>query len=61
MPPRHRRRRQTIASLERLKIDEKSFRWLVNENAMATEKTSEGIRLFNADAVKLQQLIASKL
>ncbi len=28
---------------------------------MATEKTSEGIRLFNADAMKLEQLVASKL
>jgi transaldolase len=49
------------SNIERLSLDEKKFRWLFNENAMATEKTSEGIRLFNADAVKLQQLIAKKL
>jgi transaldolase len=42
-------------------LDEKKFRWLFNENAMATEKTSEGIRLFNADAQKLAQFIAAKL
>src|SRR5688572_6625638 len=47
--------------IERLELDEKKFRWLLNENAMATEKTAEGIRLFNADAMKLAQFIAAKL
>ena len=47
--------------IESLQLDEKKFRWLVNENAMATEKTAEGIRLFNADAVKLEQYIAQRL
>ncbi|HMP83923.1 MAG TPA: transaldolase [Verrucomicrobiota bacterium] len=47
--------------VERLPLDEKTFRWLLNENQMATEKTSEGIRLFNADAMKLEQFVASKL
>ena len=47
--------------LEPLELDEKKFRWLLNENAMATEKTAEGIRLFNADAQKLAQFIAAKL
>lgn len=47
--------------IEKLAIDEKRFRWLLNENQMATEKTSEGIRLFNADAVKLEQFVAGKL
>ena len=49
------------SALEKISLDEKKFRWLLNENAMATEKTSEGIRLFNADAVKLEKFIASKL
>ena len=49
------------SKIEKLPLDEKKFRWLVNENAMATEKTAEGIRLFNADAVKLEQFIAAKL
>jgi transaldolase len=49
------------SKIEKLALDEKKFRWLVNENAMATEKTSEGIRLFNADALKLGQFIAAKL
>ena len=47
--------------IERLELDERKFRWLLNENAMATEKTAEGIRLFNADAVKLEQFIAAQL
>jgi transaldolase len=47
--------------IERLDLDEKKFRWLLNENAMATEKLAEGIRLFNADAVKLEQYLAAKL
>ena len=49
------------SKIEKLPLDEKKFRWLVNENPMATEKTAEGIRLFNADAVKLEQFIAAKL
>jgi transaldolase len=49
------------SKIEKLPLDEKKFRWLVNENAMATEKTSEGIRLFNTDAQKLAQLVAAKL
>ena len=49
------------AKIEKLAIDEKKFRWLFNENAMATEKTSEGIRQFHADAMKLEKFIAAKL
>ena len=47
--------------IEKLKLDEKTFRYLLNENAMATEKTAEGIRKFAADVVKLEKLVASKL
>ncbi|MEY2487987.1 MAG: transaldolase [Verrucomicrobiota bacterium] len=49
------------ANVQRLELDEKKFRWLLNENAMATEKTSEGIRKFAADIVKLEKFVASKL
>ena len=49
------------SKIEKLPLDEKKFRWLFNENAMATEKTAEGIRLFNADAQKLAQFVAAKL
>ena len=40
--------------IEKLDIDEKAFRFLVNEDAMATEKLAEGIRKFAADIVKLE-------
>jgi len=49
------------SKIEKLPLDEKKFRWLFNENAMATEKTAEGIRQFNADAQKLAQFIAAEL
>jgi len=46
------------AKIERLVLDEKSFRFLLNEDAMATEKTAEGIRAFSADIVKMEKLVA---
>ena len=49
------------ADVKRLEMDEKKFRWLLNENAMATEKLSEGIRKFAVDIVKLEKFIAGKL
>jgi transaldolase len=49
------------AKIDKLELDEKKFRWLLNENAMATEKTAEGIRKFAADVVKLEKFVASKL
>ena len=49
------------SKLTRLELDEKKFRWLLNEDAMATEKTSEGIRVFAADTVKLEKYIAERL
>jgi transaldolase len=49
------------SKIEKMSLDEKKFRWQFNEVAMATEKTAEGIRLFNADAQKLAQFIATKL
>ncbi|MBU9549980.1 transaldolase [Burkholderia multivorans] len=42
---------------ERVTIDEASFRFQLNDEAMATEKLAEGIRVFAADAVKLEKLI----
>jgi len=49
------------ATIDRIRVDETSFRWHMNEDAMATEKLSEGIRKFAADTVKLEQLISEKL
>jgi transaldolase len=49
------------AKIEKLELDEKTFRWMLNDNAMAYEKTGEGIRKFAADVVKLEKFVASKL
>ena len=56
-------RRLSVASAEssevdRVDLDEALFRWLHNEDAMATEKLAEGIRLFHADAQKLARFVA---
>jgi transaldolase len=45
--------------IERRTYDEKTFRLEVNDDAMATEKTAEGIRKFAADIVKLEKLITA--
>jgi transaldolase len=42
------------SSAEKIALDEKTFRWMHNEDAMATEKLAEGIRRFHADARKLE-------
>jgi transaldolase len=49
------------AKIDRLELDEKKFRWMLNDNAMAYEKTGEGIRKFAADVIKLEKFVASKL
>ena len=46
------------ARIERVRFDERQFRFELNEDAMATEKLSEGIRLFVADARKLDAIVA---
>ncbi|HXM80374.1 MAG TPA: transaldolase [Burkholderiales bacterium] len=53
------RRLTRETSIEKLSLDEKSFRWMHNEDAMATDKLAEGIRRFDADARKLEKLIVS--
>lgn len=45
------------SSLEKIHLDEKAFRYLLNEDAMATEKLAEGIRNFAKDIVKLEKKI----
>lgn len=48
-------------ALERLTLDESKFRWLHNEDQMATEKLSDGIRLFAADSGKLEKFLETRL
>jgi len=47
--------------IAKIDCDEKTFRWMMNEDPMATEKTAEGIRKFSIDIVKLEDLIKSAL
>ena len=47
--------------MERLSLDERTFRWMLNEDQMATDKLSDGIRKFATDAVKLESFISAKL
>ena len=49
------------ADLKKISLDEKTFRYQLNEDAMATEKLSEGIRKFAADIVKLEKMIEKKI
>jgi len=46
---------------EKFHLDEKTFRWMHNEDAMATEKLAEGIRKFNSDAHRLQDYALSQV
>ena len=50
-----------VSQGERLHLDEKAFRWMHNEDAMATEKLAEGIRKFNADARRLEEYALSRV
>jgi transaldolase len=46
---------------KKIHLDEKTFRWMHNEDAMATEKLAEGIRKFYADARKLEQFALARV
>ncbi len=47
--------------IQKVDMDEKTFRWMLNEDAMATEKTAEGIRNFTKDLIKLENQIVAML
>ncbi len=47
--------------LDRLHLDEETFRWMHNEDAMATEQLADGIRRFNADLVKLRDFVSKSI
>jgi transaldolase len=52
---------EKAAKVSPIKIDEKTFRWMLNEDAMATEKLSEGIRAFAKDLGSLRAMIDKEL
>lgn len=43
--------------LEKITLDESTFRWMLNEDQMATDKLSDGIRKFAADCIKLENTL----
>ncbi|HEX8956831.1 MAG TPA: transaldolase, partial [Burkholderiaceae bacterium] len=45
------------ADIAKLNLDEKTFRLMLNDDAMGMEKLAEGIRLFCADSVKLEKMV----
>jgi transaldolase len=49
------------SKVEKLEMNERTFRWMMNEDAMATEKLAEGIRKFTEDIVKLENIIIKRL
>lgn len=49
------------SNAEKIQMDENAFRFLLNEDPMATEKLAEGIRRFAADVRKLEDLLSEKL
>jgi transaldolase len=51
----------TQAPIAKLPVDEKSFRYAMNEDAMASEKLAEGIRGFAADIIKLEKIVSERL
>lgn len=50
--------REDIAKID---MNEQTFRWMMNEDAMATEKLSEGIRNFTKDIISLEKVVESKM
>ena len=51
----------TGVDIARIELNERAFRWMMNEDAMATEKLAQGIRGFAADQFKLEALMAPSL
>jgi transaldolase len=48
-------------TIDKIDMDEKTFRWMMNEDPMATDKLAEGIRNFAADIVKLEEIVKKKM
>ena len=48
-------------NIDKMDVSEAGFRWLMNNDAMATEKLAEGIRGFTADTLTLEKLIQEKV
>ena len=49
------------SNLSRIQMNEKTFRWMLNEDEIGNEKLADGIRIFAKDALKLEKMIKSRL
>lgn len=49
------------SKVQKISMDEKNFRWMLNEDQMSTEKLSEGIRNFAADSRKLEDMLRARI
>ena len=50
---------KSMTQVDKFSLDEKTFRWMMNQDAMATEKLAEGIRLFTRDQEKLESRLVA--
>lgn len=48
----------SVDNVPKVHLDEGAFRWAMNEEAMATEKLAEGLRLFARDQIKLEEQLS---
>lgn len=53
--------KSATVDIKKIEMNEKLFRWMLNEDPMATEKLAEGIRNFAADIVHLENIVKKKL
>ncbi|MEM1453083.1 MAG: transaldolase [Planctomycetota bacterium] len=58
--PRLTQERADASDHQPIRLDERAFRWQMNEDAMATEKLAQGIRAFAADTRKLEALVGER-
>jgi transaldolase len=49
------------ADIAKIDMNEKVFRWMMNESPMATDKLADGIRNFAADFLKLEEIVKAKM
>lgn len=47
--------------IDKIDMDEKTFRWMLNEDPMATEKLADGIRNFAKDIISLEEIVKKKM
>lgn len=51
----------TASPIQKIDMDEKTFRWQLCNDPMASQKLDEGIRNFSTDIIKLESLLSSRI